>query len=277
LHHRHTDSPDPRRLRIVAGLLGLGLVLGLGVGMTAWAGRSEPRAAENRFDEPATPPVFQPRVTPPTGAPTAPTPSAGPITPSLSAPTAAPTTTPARPPAAPTPSKTTAPPPPGGVRTIQAYITGYSYFDNTPPGSVEISNPVLHQTAGGTGTYADPITVAVGHSIVSGRDRLDWPAGTRFYIPNLRRYFIVEDTCGDGSSPQNGPCHVGYTAPATTWLDLWVGGMGGLAGGADSCMNSITAVWDVLVNPGFGYATVPGAIDGAAGCTKQYGNAVVTG
>lgn len=166
---------------------------------------------------------------------------------------------------------------PAGQRKIQAFITGYSYFDNTPPGSIAISHPVFHQSAGGTGTYADPITVAVGHSISAGRDTLDWVKGTRFYIPNLRRYFVVEDTCGDGSSPQDGPCHTGYPAPATTWLDIWIGGQGGSASGADSCMNAITGTWDVLLDPGSNYAAVVGSVYGAAGCTQQYGNAVLGG
>ncbi len=160
-------------------------------------------------------------------------------------------------------------------RVIKAYLTGYSYFDNTPPGSSTISNPIVHHTAGGTGTFSDPITVAVGHSIVNGNDRLDWPAGTRFYVPDLRRYFIAEDTCGDGSTPQSGPCHVGFPEPATTWLDLWIGGAGGTNAGANSCMDAITNVWNVVVNPADGYIVDSGAIYGKNGCTKQYGNTLV--
>lgn len=157
---------------------------------------------------------------------------------------------------------------------MQAYVTGYSWFDNTPPGSATISHPVLHQTAGGTGTYADPITVAVGHDLSTGQDVLDWPAGTRFYIPNLRRYFIVEDTCGDGSTPENGPCHTGYPAPATTWLDVWVGGEGGTQSGADACMNAITDVWNAIKDPDPNYVVVSGDIYGPP-CTTQYGNTAV--
>lgn len=164
--------------------------------------------------------------------------------------------------------------PAGSAHVIQAYTTAYSWFDNTPAGSSSISNPVLHQTAGGTGTYADPITVAVGHSITGGRDVLDWPAGTRFYIPNLRRYFIVEDTCGDGGTPQNGPCHTGYPASASTWLDLWAGGQGGTSSGADKCMNAVTRVTTVVVDPASTYPVVAGDVYGAAGCTQQFGDAL---
>lgn len=164
-----------------------------------------------------------------------------------------------------------------GEKTIKAYLTGYSYFDNTPPGSVDISNPVLHTSAGGTGTYADPITLAVGHSLIGGKDILDWPAGTRFYVPNLRKYFIAEDTCGDGSDPQSGPCHVGYPSSASTWLDLWIGGKGGTTSGSNSCMDAITGVWTVIVKPPSGLATVAGSVYGSSGCAKQYGNTVTTG
>ena len=40
-----------------------------------------------------------------------------------------------------------------------AYLTGYSYWDNTPPGSSAISKPVIHRRAGGTGKYNDPISI----------------------------------------------------------------------------------------------------------------------
>jgi hypothetical protein len=182
---------------------------------------------------------------------------------SAPAPPAGPTKTPAKPPAN-----------SGDERRIRAYVTGYSYFDNTPPGSAAISNPVVHRTAGGTGTFSDPITVAVGHTISGGSDTLDWPAGTKFYVPNLRRYLIAEDTCGDGSKPQDGPCHVGFPASATTWLDVWVGGNGGSRNGADDCMGNITDVWDVLVNPGPDHVVLSGDIYSGAGCTQQFGNTV---
>jgi hypothetical protein len=162
-----------------------------------------------------------------------------------------------------------------GGTPIRAYLTGYSYFDNTPPGSAAVSNPVVHKQAGGTGSYADPITVAVGHVITGGRDILDWKAGTRFYVPNIRRYLIVEDTCGDGPTPQDGPCHTGFPRTASTWLDVWVGGEGGSRSGANSCLNQITAVWDVIVNPPATYAAVSGSIYGPVGCTHQYGNQLV--
>lgn len=169
-----------------------------------------------------------------------------------------------------------APPPGSHTQNVTAYITGYDIYDNTPPGSPVISNPVIHQVAGGTGTYQDPITVAVGHSIINGQDILDWPAATRFYIPNLRRYFIVEDTCGDGPTPQNGPCHNLSTADpgAQTWLDVWADGTQMSSSAATNCEDNITHNQLVIKNPPSSYAVVPGSIAGAS-CTSQYGNTVV--
>lgn len=186
-------------------------------------------------------------------------------------------------PASPSAPVLTRPPiPTGPTYTVRAFVTGYSYFDNTRPHSTRISHPVLHSAAGGRGTYQDPITVAVGHTRQGGRNALDWPAGTRFYVPNLRRYLIVEDTCGDGDRPQDGPCHVGYPSEASTWLNVWVGGAGGGTGEATVCMQAITGVWEVVVNPPPGLAADPGDLYSPArtwgepvGCVTQYGDGLV--
>lgn len=168
-------------------------------------------------------------------------------------------------------------PPPAGERTVTAYVTGYSYWDNTPPGSPAISHPVVHRVAGGTGTYADPVTIAVGHTIQGGTDTLDWPAGTRFYLPYLRRYVMVEDTCGDGPTPQNGPCHVGYPAPATTWLDIWADGRELSAARADACLAGLTDVHTAVLDPRPGYLVDPGPVIRDGACPRQYGETPVTG
>ena len=116
----------------------------------------------------------------------------------------------------------------GGDVVPDTYLTAYTWFDNTPEGSPDISNPVKHKKAGGAGTYADPVTIAVGHSLETGKDVLDFPAGTLIYLPDVRRYFIVEDTCGDGPAPEDGPCHSGASehGGASIWLDMWIGGEG---------------------------------------------------
>jgi hypothetical protein len=53
---------------------------------------------------------------------------------------------------------------PAPITITTAFTTAFTWFDNTPPGSGAICCSQVHQTAGGTGTYADPITLAVGHS-----------------------------------------------------------------------------------------------------------------
>lgn len=159
-----------------------------------------------------------------------------------------------------------------GESRFVAYTTGYGWPDNTPAGNA-ISDGIIHSGAGGSGTYADPITLAVGHTISGGKDILDYPAGTKFYIPGFRKYFIVEDTCGDGNSPQNGPCHTGYQGHV--WLDLWVGGQGQSSSGTFSCEDAITDLHLVIKNPAANYAVVTGPVYSGS-CAKEYGDAVVT-
>jgi hypothetical protein len=150
----------------------------------------------------------------------------------------------------------------GEVR-FEAYVTGYSYWDNTPPGSAAIAYPVVHRTAGGTGTYQDPITLAVGHRIDGQRRSIDYPVGTRFYLENLRKYAIVEDLCGDGGRPQDGPCHAGYQG--RPWLDIYVDGARSARSASNTCMNKLTQFHTVVQNPAPDYPVVAGALT-ESGC-----------
>jgi len=152
---------------------------------------------------------------------------------------------------------------PSKEQIMNIFLTGYSYWDNTPRGSAQIARPVIHRQAGGTGTYEDPITLAVGHVKRNGRSFMDYPAGTKFYVRNLQRYAIVEDLCGDGPKPQAGPCHSGYQGH--DWLDIYVGGKGIDESWVDRCMNRITGIQPVILNPGPGYPVSPGEI-AASGC-----------
>lgn len=166
---------------------------------------------------------------------------------------------------------------------LQAYTTSYTYWDNTPPGSSIIAFakkdgfPTLHDEAGGTGTYEDPITLAVGHVIQEATDTPDFAPGTRFYIPNVRRYFIVEDTCGDGDKPQDIPCHNlnnpknKAPAGATVWLDLWIDGKDGTANTVDNCANILTGVHTVIKDPEPDYVVVTGSVFENSACSQQYG------
>jgi hypothetical protein len=154
-------------------------------------------------------------------------------------------------------------PPKGVEKRFTAYLTGYAYWDNTPPGSAEISKPVLHRKAGGIGTYRDPITIAVGHSITGNRQTLDYAPGTRFYIVNLRKYAIVEDVCGDGRKPQAGPCHTGYKG--NPWLDIYIGGAKVSKAATEKCARRITALQKIIIHPKAGYPVHKGEIAGS-GC-----------
>ncbi|MDD5569027.1 MAG: peptidoglycan-binding domain-containing protein [Candidatus Pacebacteria bacterium] len=163
------------------------------------------------------------------------------------------------------------------VFIAKAYTTAYTWFDNTPPGSSDIALPVLHQQADGIGTYADPITIAVGHVISGGNDTPDYPAGTRFYIPNLRAYFIVEDLCGDGNTPQNIPCHNLSEADsgATTWIDMWIDGQSGTRTTTDNCAEDITGLHLAIKNPLPNYAVITGPIFQNGQCREQFGDNLV--
>ena len=146
----------------------------------------------------------------------------------------------------------------GQPQVVQAYVTGYSYWDNTPAGTVEISHPVRHRLAGGMGTFSNPVTLAVGHQILAGVDRLDLPAGTVFYLPRLRKYAVIEDTCGDGPRPQDGPCHTGKNG--LLWLDIYVDGVSLDKSQSERCMNALTGVQPVVVEPGPNMSVVVGPV-----------------
>ncbi|MEU6642140.1 hypothetical protein ABZ863_06275 [Saccharomonospora sp. NPDC046836] len=85
-------------------------------------------------------------------------------------------------------------------------ITFYAAADNDPPGSRAIAYPkssgaaTLHDEAGGTGTYEDPLTFAAAEG--------QFAPGTRIYVPLVQRYFIMEDSCAS--------CGDGH-------IDLWAG------------------------------------------------------
>jgi len=174
-----------------------------------------------------------------------------------------------------TPPAPTSTPPSSGEIRFTAYNTFYGYPDNTPPNSADIALPVIHSQAGGTGTYADPITAAVGHVISGGKDTPDYPAGTKFYVPDLRRYFIVEDLCGDGNNPQNGPCHKDTDHPGVIQIDLWVGGVGQNANPTIACEDALTGLHLMIEHPAPNYAVVSGQIFNGS-CSQEYGDAVVT-
>lgn len=179
-----------------------------------------------------------------------------------------------------------------GIILTTVYTTAYTYFDNTPAGSADIAFPhsrygsTIHNKAGGTGTYNDPITLAVGHVITGGKSTPDFAPGTRFYFPDVRKYAIVEDICGDGGTPQDIPCHNVSTAAhgSTLWLDIWIGGSAGDDPAAlDKCAGIVTdstgALHTVVKDPSPNYAVVPGAVYQNGYCiqpgNKGFGNTLI--
>jgi hypothetical protein len=147
-------------------------------------------------------------------------------------------------------------------RVLRIWLTGYSFQDNTPPGSAIVSHPILHSKAGGTGTYGDPITVA---SPGSEHDMAFTP-GTRFYLPGVRRYVIVEDS-GASPAPSGDDGH----------LDMWVDGQGGSKSASDACMNKITSKAAVAIeNPPPNLPVLPGPITANGTCNIP-GQAAHTG
>lgn len=146
------------------------------------------------------------------------------------------------PPPAPTP--TPPPPAPSGnsISLSNVWITGYADGDNTPPGSPVTWLDGHEGKAGGNCTYDNPTTMAVGHVITNGVDKADFPYGTKFYVPALQCYFSAQDTCGDGSRPQDKPCH--KPERGSLQLDAYVGPKG-----TAQCESNMTKLYSVIQNP----------------------------
>ena len=125
------------------------------------------------------------------------------------------------------------------VMRFRAFVTGYNYEDNDPPNSDIIAYPIIHEQAGGTGTYADPITLAV--AVFGVQVNPEFAPGTRFYIPRIKRYFIVEDSCAD--------CHVGDNG--NPWIDMWTGTR------PSEYAIALTGTYLVIKNPRSNYAVRP--------------------
>src|ERR1043165_8484246 len=133
--------------------------------------------------------------------------------------------------------------------TQQTFITFYGWYDNTPPGG-DIAYPQIHSTAGGSGTFSDPITFATATAELS--------AGTKVYVPRVKKYFIMEDSCQECGEDWSG--HGPNGGPGLYHIDLWLGGKGGSAFDAIDCEDALThynadstpTLEDVIVSPASG-------------------------
>jgi 3D (Asp-Asp-Asp) domain-containing protein len=176
---------------------------------------------------------------------------------------AAPLTSPPPPTAAPAAPRTTLPPPPSAAPTTSpkqaptgrmwsVFVTFYGAADNDPPGSTEIAHPNdRHQEAGGTGTYADPLSLAADPRAI--------PVGTRVYYPPLRKYFVMEDDCAQ--------CITDWRSSRRPHIDLWTGDFQGSA--LLACENALTpdGLVAVEVNPPPGRPVDPRPLFNGRGCT----------
>ena len=97
---------------------------------------------------------------------------------------------------------------------VTATITFYGWPDNDPPGKA-IAHPVVHQLAGGDGTYCNPTTFATERA-----NNAAIPYGTKIYVPFLKQYFVREDDC----APSGPPVGHGNNGCYKLWFDLWIGG-----------------------------------------------------
>jgi hypothetical protein len=86
-------------------------------------------------------------------------------------------------------------------------MTLYGYADNSPPGTI-IAHPCIHRSAGGAGTYANPVTFATDVS------ELGWCQ--IIYVPYMKRYFIHEDECSQ--------CDRDWNTQHRFRFDMWAGG-----------------------------------------------------
>ena len=192
-------------LAMVAALLTGGATVALLDRTTTKAASALPSGGGESGPAPA--PSATPAATPTTAAPS---PSGSSASPRRSA-----TPTPTKPVA---PTHTTARPTPTATKTktqttVKFYVTLYGAHDNTPANSTAIAYPVIHQRAGGTGTYADPISFAT--------DKSELAIGTRIYYPYLKRYFIMEDDCTECDEDWTG--HGPDGGPQFRHIDLWAG------------------------------------------------------
>jgi hypothetical protein len=109
-------------------------------------------------------------------------------------------------PEAPAAVPSAAPTDPAAHGTVNVFVTFYGGPDNDLPGS-DIAHPNgRHATAGGAGSYADPITLAT--------DPRELPPGAIVYDPRLKKYFVMEDDCDD--------CIAEWGANRRPHMDFWI-------------------------------------------------------
>ncbi len=161
--------------------------------------------------------------------------------------TAVPTPTPL-----PTPSLRPTPATAPVGRLWSVVVTFYGAADNDPPGSTAIAHPNgHHRAAGGTGTFADPLSLAADPRAIR--------VGTRIYYPPLRKYFVMEDDCV--------ACIADWASSHIPHIDLWTGNFTGAA--IIQCEENLTPDGRVAVelNPPPGRPVDPRPLYNGHGCS----------
>ena len=129
---------------------------------------------------------------------------------------------------------------PAAAKNINTFVTLYGWVDNSPPGN-GISGGRIHSHAGGTGTFADPVTYATSVK--------EQPYGTKIYIPYMKKYFIHEDECVE--------CDHDWNNGHKFRTDLWAGGDKNSLKNPEknallNCEDSLTRHATIIVNPAAG-------------------------
>jgi hypothetical protein len=94
-----------------------------------------------------------------------------------------------------------------GPTDVKAFMTLYGWADNSPPGP-GIAHPCLHDSAGGVGTFSNPVTFA------TDVNELGWCQV--IYVPYMKRYFVHEDECSE--------CDSDWARFHLYRFDMWAGG-----------------------------------------------------
>jgi hypothetical protein len=151
------------------------------------------------------------------------------------------------------PAPAAAPSPSPTPTQLTAYLDAFSWQDNNPPNSNLIGDPSLNHSAGGQGTFTDPITV-----VASDAGTVPHALGTIFYLPTILRYVIVRET---GAPP--GP-------PGTALhLIVWIDGRTGTAAQSSACESAITGTVAVVINPAQNLPVLGGPILANGTCRYQ--------
>lgn len=118
-------------------------------------------------------------------------------------------------------------------------VTFFGYPDNDPPSGQIAYNCGRGFTAGGSGTYDDPVTFASATNGIFTKCEI-------IYIPYLKKYGRFEDYCGQ--------CGKDWTNQQLVHIDIWTGSPDVSGGSAQiNCENTLTRESKSIVkSPGQG-------------------------